>query len=122
MKKNLVLTALLGILGIALGAFGSHVLADKLSPDAFKSFDTGVQYQLYHTLVLLFVNTYSGFSLTTKKNISLLFFLGIFFFSGSIYLISIGGIAAKTIWFVTPLGGLLFITGWIYMLISFLKK
>jgi len=122
MKKNLILAAILGIIGISLGAFGTHTLADKLSAEAMNSFDTAVQYQLYHILVLLFVNTYSGFSDATKKNISLIFFLGILFFSGSIYLIYIAGVAAKSIWFVTPLGGLLFIAGWVYMLISFIKK
>ncbi len=122
MKNYLVLTAILGILTIILGAFGSHALASKLSAESLKSFETAVQYQFFHVIVLLFVNTYSKFSDKTKKNASLLFFLGILFFSGSIYLITIGGIAAKTIWFVTPLGGLLLIAGWSYLLITFLKK
>jgi len=122
MKNYLVLTAILGILTIILGAFGSHALASKLSAESLKSFETAVQYQFFHVIVLLFVNTYSKFSDKIKKNASLLFFLGILFFSGSIYLITIGGIPAKTIWFVTPLGGLLMIAGWSYLLITFLKN
>ena len=108
MKNYLVLTAILGIITIILGAFGTHTLASKLSVESLKSFETAVQYQFFHVIVLLFVNTYSEFSDKTKKNASLVFFLGILFFSGSIYLITIGGIAAKSIWFLTPLGGLLF--------------
>ena len=122
MKNYLVLTAILGIFTIILGAFGSHALASKLSIESLNSFETAVQYQFYHVIVLLFVNTYSKFSNKIKKNASLLFFLGILFFSGSIYLITIGGIAAKTIWYVTPLGGLLLIAGWSYLLITFLKN
>ena len=122
MKNYLVLTAILGILTIILGAFGSHALTSKLSAESLKSFETAVQYQFYHVIVLLFVNTYSKFSDKIKKNASLLFFLGILFFSGSIYLRTIGGIAVKTIWFVTPLGGLLFIAGWSYLLITFIKN
>ena len=122
MKKYLVLTAVIGILTIILGAFGSHALASKLSEESLKSFEIAVQYQFFHVIVLLFVNTYSKFSDKTKKNASIIFLLGILLFSGSIYLITIGGVAAKTIWFVTPLGGLSFIIGWIVMLGSFLKK
>lgn len=122
MNKNLVITAILGILTIILGAFGTHALAEKLSIDSMKSFETAVQYQMYHVLALLFINTYNGFSNKTKTYISILFLCGILFFSGSIYLITIGGISAKSIWFITPLGGLSFIAGWILILINFLKR
>lgn len=121
MKKNLILTAFLGIIGILLGAFASHSLKANLTAEALDSFKVGVQYQLYHVLVLLFVNTYNGFDLKIKNRISIVFFLAILFFSGSIYLISLGHIQAKTIWYITPMGGLLFILGWIFMLISFIK-
>lgn len=122
MKRNLTISAALGILTIILGAFGAHALKEKLGVDALKSFETAVRYQMYHVIVLLFVNTYTDFTDKTKNYVSILFFFGILFFSGSIYLITIGGIAAKSIWFVTPLGGLLFILGWVFMLFSFLKK
>jgi uncharacterized membrane protein YgdD (TMEM256/DUF423 family) len=122
MKRNLIITAILGILAIILGAFGAHALKEKLAIEALQSFETGVRYQMFHVIVLLFVNTYNGFSSQTKNWISLLFFIAIFFFSGSIYAITAGGIDPKSIWFITPFGGLLFIIGWILMLISFIKK
>ena len=122
MKKNLIITSILGIITIVLGAFGAHSLKDSLEPEALKSFETAVRYQMYHVIVLLFVNTYQEFSTKMKNRISYLFFIGILFFSGSIYLITIGNIAAKSIWFITPLGGLLFIVGWFFILISFIKK
>jgi len=121
MKQNLSITALLGMLAIILGAFGAHALKEKLGTDALQSFNTGVRYQMYHVIVLLYVNTYSEFNASTKKRISYLFFAGILFFSGSIYAITAGGVDPKSIWFITPLGGILFILGWLLMLISFLK-
>jgi len=122
MKRNLIITAILGILAVILGAFGAHALKQKLGIDALQSFETGVRYQMYHVIVLLFVNSYSGFTTKTKNWISWLFFMAIFFFSGSIYAITIGEINPKLIWFITPLGGLLFIIGWLLMLIAFIKK
>lgn len=121
MKKNLGITALLGALTIVLGAFGAHALEETLTENALKSFETAVRYQMYHIIVLLFVNAYSEFSLKTKNSISYLFFAGILFFSGSIYGITLG-INPKNIWFITPLGGLFFILGWLNMGISYFKK
>ncbi|MDD3721217.1 MAG: DUF423 domain-containing protein [Lutibacter sp.] len=121
MKKNLGITTLLGALTIVLGAFGAHALEETLSLNELKSFETAVRYQMYHIIVLLFVNSYSGFSLKIKNTISYLFFAGILFFSGSIYAITLG-VNPKNIWFITPLGGLLFILGWLKMGISYFKK
>ena len=100
MNKNLSITALLGALTIILGAFGAHVLKEKLSPETLQSFETAIRYQMYHVLALLFVNIYHSFSNKTKNMISYLFFMGIFFFSGSIYAIA-AGINPKSIWFIT---------------------
>ena len=122
MFKNLIITSLLGALAIVLGAFGAHALKESLSATELLSFETAVRYQMYHVIVLLFVNTYNGFSISQKNKISLFFFLGILFFSGSIYAINLTSITAKSIWFVTPLGGLFFIIGWILMITLFVKK
>ena len=122
MFKNLVFTAFLGASAVCLGAFGAHALKDSLTIEQFQSFETAIRYQMFHVLVLLFVNSFNQFSLQQKNRISFLFFFGILFFSGSIYLINLTPITAKSIWFVTPLGGLFFITGWILMIAIFLKK
>lgn len=112
----------LGLLAVVLGAFGAHSLKEKLDPEAIKSFETGVRYMMYHVIILFFVNTYSGISDKNKKIISYLFLTGILLFSGSIFAITAGGVSAKSIWFITPLGGLLFIFGWLKLALSFLKK
>ena len=122
MYKNLTITSFLGLLAVVLGAFGAHALREKLTPEAFHSFETAVKYQMFHVLVLLFINTFKDFSEKFKAQVSLLFFIGILFFSGSIYLIHIGGVSAKSTWFITPLGGVFFIVGWFLLFIKFIKK
>lgn len=120
-NKNLTLAALLGAVAVVLGAFGAHALKEKLGVDDLKTFETGVRYQIIHVLVLLLVNMYVDFSQKIKNTISLFFFLGILFFSGSLYAITVLQIDPKNIWFVTPLGGLFFILGWVKLSISFFK-
>lgn len=122
MFKNLIVTSFLGVLAIVLGAFGAHALKETLTPDQLLSFETAVRYQMYHVIVLLFVNTFDGFSIKQKNRISYILFLGILFFSGSIYVIQLTTISAKSIWFITPLGGLLFVIGWFSMIVIFVNK
>ena len=122
MNKNLSLTAFLGFLAIALGAFGAHALKEKLGVDGLKTFETGVRYQMYHVLLLIFINTYTGFSSKVKNTLSILFFIGILCFSGSLYAITAGGIAAKSIWYITPLGGLFLLIGWLTLGYQFTKR
>ena len=122
MNKNLTITSVLGALTILLGAFGAHALSKTLTIDGLESFETAVKYQMYHVIVLLFVNTHSGFTIKQKNRISTLFFIGILFFSGSIYAIQLLGVSAKSIWFITPLGGLSFVIGWLMMSINLAKR
>ena len=121
MNKNLAIASILGAITIILGAFGAHTLQETLSVGELESFETAVRYQMYHVIVLLYVNSYAKFTIRDKNLISYLFFIGILFFSGSIYAITYG-INAKSIWFVTPLGGLFLILGWVKMAVTFIKK
>jgi len=121
-KKYLVITAFLGILTIILGAFGAHSLKNILSQEMLNSYETAVRYQMYHVLFLLFINTTKVLTNKSKNLISLIILIGILFFSGSIYAITIGGINAKYIWFITPLGGLLLIIGWTILFLNLIKK
>ncbi|MGK0412913.1 MAG: uncharacterized membrane protein YgdD (TMEM256/DUF423 family) [Polaribacter sp.] len=122
MFKNLIIACFLGLTAVVLGAFGAHALKETLTPNQLQSFETAVRYQMYHVIILLFLNTYDGVSEKQKNTISYLFFAGILFFSGSIYLIQLTSVTAASIWFVTPLGGLFFIIGWISMIVIFAKK
>jgi len=122
MNKNLIIVCLLGMLTIILGAFGAHALKNKLSLEAMQSFETAIRYQMYHVIVLLFVNMFQGFSPEFKSTLTITFLIGILFFSGSIYLIHLAKVPAKSIWFVTPLGGLILIVGWGMMMYHFIKN
>lgn len=122
MFKNLVIACSLGMIAIILGAFGAHSLKEVLTAEQLLSFETAVRYQMYHVIVLLFVNTYDGFFTKQKNIISHLFFIGIILFSGSIYVIQLTPISAKSIWYLTPLGGVFFIAGWFILIIFLVKK
>lgn len=123
-KLILVTASILGMLAIILGAFASHGLRGSISAESLQTFETGVRYQMYHAIVLLFIGITTVFSAKTKKLLYYLIVVGILFFSGSIYGLATNEMSSfdfKTIGFVTPIGGLLLIVSWAVMLISFLK-
>ena len=100
-----------GLIGVAFGTFGAHGLRGSLDPDALGTFETGVRYQMYHALALLFLGAMGGrLGLDQSNWIGWLFTAGIVIFSGSLYLLAITGWR----WFgaITPLGGLCFLAGW----------
>lgn len=126
MNKTLLITgAILGILGIILGAFAAHGLEKLVDADAIKSFETGVRYQLYHAFFLLILGSSSIVSFKTKKIIFYLVLFGVLFFSGSIYGLATNSLSSfnfKTIALITPIGGLLLIVAWIVMLIGIIRN
>ncbi len=114
-RKITTAAALMGVTAIILGAFGAHALKKYLSGDQLGSFETGVKYQMYHALFLLFLGLNSSLAQKAKKTIVLLVIFGVFFFSGSIYLLTtkaITGIDFKAIGIATPIGGALLIAAW----------
>ena len=121
-KKISGFAAFLGMLTVVIGAFGAHSLKEKLSPEVLQSFETGVRYMMYHVLGILLFYFNPLLSQKTKTRISQFFLAGILFFSGSIFVIATGVIQAKAIWFITPLGGLFFVLGWLIAALSFLKS
>lgn len=124
-RKFLILGSIFGITAVIFGAMGAHALKEILSADALASFETGVKYQMYHALLLLFLGLENRISTKAKNLIFYLLLIGIVFFSFSIY-----GLATnnynnfdfKRIAFITPIGGTLLIFGWLVMLFSFFKK
>jgi len=124
-KKITATAALFGMIAIILGAFGAHALKNALTPEHLSAFETGVKYQMYHALFLLFIGLSNSVSEKAKKTIYYLTTIGIIFFSGSIYLLStadITGINFKPFGIVTPIGGLLLIVAWFCLFIDFYKK
>ena len=114
-RKMTSVAALMGITAIILGAFGAHALKKQLSVEQLGSFETGVKYQMYHALFLLFLGINTFLNEKVKKTVFQLVVFGVFFFSGSIYLLTtkaITGVDFKFIGIVTPIGGVLLIIAW----------
>lgn len=126
MKSKIVTTAtILGMIAIILGAFGAHALKKFLSIEQLATFETGVRYQMYHALFLLFIGLFDVLTDSVKKIIYYLVVSGVILFSGSIYLLATNDLTAfdfKRIGFVTPIGGLLLIMAWGVLLVTLLNK
>ncbi len=126
MNRKIILTAtFMGALAIMLGAFGAHGLKKVLTPEQLITFETGVKYQIYHALFLCFVVLLPSLSDKIRSAVFYCTSFGVLFFSGSIYLLATGsvtGIDFKPFGWITPIGGLLMIVGWILIFIDFFKK
>lgn len=106
-NRWITIAGIMGFLGVALGAFGAHGLKDYLGPQDIETYKTGVLYHLIHSAVLLSIGIYKN----EKLNKAAAFiFTGIILFSFSLYFYAVTGI--RFLAFITPIGGLSFLTGW----------
>jgi uncharacterized membrane protein YgdD (TMEM256/DUF423 family) len=120
MKLFLTVGAISGALAVILGAFGAHLLKQLISPEMLAVYKTGVEYQFYHTFALLTIGLLMHLKPSKILRLSGYFFIaGTLIFSGFLYLLAITGI--KVLGAIVPIGGVLFITGWICLLIHILK-
>jgi uncharacterized membrane protein YgdD (TMEM256/DUF423 family) len=136
METFLVLGAALGLIGVALGAFGSHALRTKLPPERVATFETGIQYQIWHALAMFLIvlvdawEPMSGgqafYVLSERGGAPLLFAAGwsfaagIVLFSGSLYARAVTG---RRRWgAVTPFGGAGLLLGWSFLLLAIVLK
>ncbi len=111
----LLLASLIAGLAVLLGAFGAHALRARLAGNLLNTFETGVRYQMYHALAL-FVVAFAGSRFAPSAWLTAagwLFIVGIILFSGSLYLLVLTG--ARRWGAVTPLGGVAFILGWLFL-------
>ncbi len=121
-KIFLAIASIFGGLSVAGGAFASHALKAKISERALEIFETGTKYQMYHALALLlvvFLLTQEGISKTLLNNAGISFIVGIVLFSGSLYALSLSEV--KWLGIITPFGGLAFLLGWFFLLLTALK-
>ncbi len=121
--KELILTVggIYGGLSVLFGAFGAHALKKRFTPELLQSLETGVKYQMYHALILILSGLMFPFIETSQILMGWCFIIGVFFFSFSIYgltLSSASGKKWKMLGPVTPLGGLLLLTGWILFTVN----
>ncbi|SHM83880.1 DUF423 domain-containing protein [Polaribacter sp. KT 15] len=111
-----------GLLAIIFGAFGAHLLKKKLSEEQLQSFETGVKYQMYHAIVLLFLGFKLNSELSIDNYIVYAFIIGVILFSFSIYGLVISSAKNKKMKFlgpITPLGGLFLCLGWALIFYKF---
>jgi uncharacterized membrane protein YgdD (TMEM256/DUF423 family) len=110
-RNFLLIGALAGFTGVALGAFGAHGLRARLTPEMLAIFETGVRYQMYHALALVALSALmprlSGYLAVWA---GWMFTAGIVIFSGSLYVLALTGV--RTLGAITPFGGLAFLIGW----------
>ena len=119
MKLFIILGALCTMMSVGTGAFGAHGLEGKLSDKYMSVWEKAVNYQMYHGLGLIIIGVISG---TTSINVNWagwLLFLGVVFFSGSLYILALTQI--RILGAITPIGGVLFIAGWLMLIISTFK-
>ena len=127
MKKTFLITgAVLGLIGILLGAFGAHGLEKLVDADGLNSFETGVRYQMYHAFFFLFLGVWDN-SIGERAKIILyrMTLTGVILFSVSIYVLIIGkafSFNLKYLGPVTPVGGVLLIFSWIFLIYHISSK
>ena len=126
-KTYLITGSLLAALAVILGAFGAHGLKKIVDADSVATFQTGVQYQMYHALALLATGIlFERFSNKWIKWAGAGFIIGIILFSGSLYLLialkAADQVGLKGIGIITPFGGIAFIIGWLFLFLGVIKN
>ncbi len=121
-KQTLLTGALLGLLGVALGAFGAHALKGMLVQNGrFETYELAVRYQFYHALALLIIGLLmEKFGAANFRWASLLIFVGVLLFSGSLYLFAVTNATAFAM--ITPIGGVLLLLGWGWLTYSIISQ
>ena len=107
--------AVFGFFGVIFGAFGAHRLKRILPPEVLHSFETGVKYQIIHAVVLLFLGFHFDFIDFTERMIASCMIIGVLLFSFSIYGLCYAKAKKLNLKFlgpITPVGGLLLMSGW----------
>jgi len=122
MNKYIAVGAIAALLAVAIGAFGAHMLEDRISAHYLDVYRTGVQYQMFHALGILLIAALADRLPSRKAALwsARLLLIGIVLFSGSLYLLAVSGVDALGA--VTPLGGVSFIAGWICLALAVRKR
>ena len=121
MSKFIKVSILFCVVSVILGAFGAHLLKDLLSETELSSFKTGIRYQMFHGLSILILSLNINKFTSKLKTSLLLMSIGTVLFSFSIYFLSIDDLLSFSMKFlgpITPIGGTILITSWIYLLLN----
>ncbi|ANU22362.1 DUF423 domain-containing protein [Planococcus donghaensis] len=123
MKFFLIAGAVNALLSVAFGAFGAHLLEGRVADKYLDTWQTAVQYQMFHSIGLMVVAILMSSSLLGSLGslnwAGYLMLAGIIIFSGSLYVLSLTGISILGA--ITPIGGVAFITAWVMIIIAAVK-
>lgn len=124
MKGSIISGAIHGFLAVALGAFAAHALEDMLDDYSTGIWDTAIQYQMFHATALILVGILMSKAILGEvkqlKIAMICFNAGIIIFAGSLMALALTGIGILGA--ITPIGGVLFLIGWIMVIIAIVKK
>lgn len=122
LRTHAAIAAVAAALAVALGAFGAHVLEERLTADMLGTYETGVRYHMYHALGALAISLAAGHMPGRRWAVRAVncLFAGLVLFSGSLYVLAITGFTALGA--VTPVGGVLFIAGWACLVAAVLRS
>ena len=117
----IIIGSVLAALAVSIGAFGAHGLKSKVSSEDLVIFETGVRYQMYHSLGLILIGIL-GFHYPSNiiQFPAILFLIGIIIFSGTLYLIPLTGL--RWLGAITPIGGTALILGWVALVYNIIKS
>ncbi|EGA89999.1 YwdK [Planococcus donghaensis MPA1U2] len=123
MKFFLIAGAVNALLSVAFGAFGAHLLEGRVADKYLDTWQTAVQYQMFHSIGLIVVAILMSSSLLGSLGslnwAGYLMLAGIIIFSGSLYVLSLTGISILGA--ITPIGGVAFIAAWVMIVIAAVK-
>lgn len=120
-RSFILLGALNGFIGVALGAFGAHGLEGKLPADLLRVWEKGVDYQQFHAAALLLIGVLLRFEDVRRIRLAGWCLLaGILLFSGSLYALALSGL--RPLGAITPFGGVSFLIGWAMLALGVLAK
>ena len=115
-----ITAASFGLTAVALGAFGAHMLKTIVTPERLATWQTAIDYQMFHTIALLLILVLQHQTPSKRlSQIAVCFVLGVVIFSGSLYAL----VLTNTPWLgaITPIGGVLMIAGWALLLWHYLR-
>ncbi|MCP3739838.1 DUF423 domain-containing protein [Rossellomorea sp. BNER] len=121
MKIFIIIGAISAFLSVGFGAFGAHALEGKISQKYIEIWNTGVLYQMFHSIGIIIVGILLG-NVSASSVLSWsgwLMLIGIILFSGSLYVLSLSGI--KVLGAITPLGGVSFLVAWVLIVVFAVK-
>ncbi|WP_277586895.1 DUF423 domain-containing protein [Psychrobacillus antarcticus] len=123
MKFFIIAGAINGLLSVALGAFGAHLLEGKVADKYLATWGTAVQYQMFHALALIAIGILMSSKIlgpvSSLNTAGYLLLAGIVIFSGSLYVLSLTGISILGA--ITPIGGVAFLAGWVMLIVATVK-